>query len=121
MRERERERPKERFGKERENPREDGGNGGGLAVVEDSGEVSGGVRDKLHHSNHFSLVVCIGNESKIRKTNITFIVKTKKIMRMKKKKKIEIIGTGGGGRRKNADVEKIGKNGTEPDLQSVVV
>jgi len=47
--------------------------------------------------------------------------KMKKMKRKKKKKKIGIIGTGGGGRRKNANVEKIGENGTEPDLQSVVV
>jgi len=64
---RESERPEERLSKERKNSRDDWRNGGGLAVVEYSGEVSGGVRDKLHHSNHFSLVACIDNESEIRR------------------------------------------------------
>jgi len=60
----EREVPKERLRKEGKNSRDDWGNGGGLAVVEDSGEVSGGVRDKLDDSNDFSLVVCIESERK---------------------------------------------------------
>lgn len=76
-------------------------------MVEDSGEVSGGVRDKLDYSNDFSLIAW--NDISIRERE------------REERKKHYWENTGGRGRREDVGVEKIGENGAEPDFQSVVV